>query len=50
MEKVETGLPMNEHDLVFPNETGEPINSGKMLQRHFLPGLEAAGLPKNQIP
>jgi integrase len=38
--------PNNELDLVFPNEAGEPINHSNMVQRHFLPGLRAAGLPR----
>jgi integrase len=38
--------PNNELDLVFPNEAGEPINYSNMVQRHFLPGLRAAGLTR----
>jgi integrase len=36
----------NELDLVFPNQAGGPINYSNMVQRHFLPALKAADLPK----
>ncbi len=36
----------NKHDLIFPNEAGEPINYSNMMTRHFFPTLKAAGLPK----
>ena len=35
------------HDdgLVFPTETGTPIEAGKLIVRYFKPALKAAGLP-----
>jgi len=36
----------NNMDLVFPNKTGEPINYSNMVQRHFLPALKTASLPR----
>jgi integrase len=32
--------------LIFPNEAGQPMNYSNMVNRHFLPALKAAGLPK----
>jgi integrase len=31
-------------DLVFPNEVGNPLDHGNVLQRHFYPALKLAGL------
>lgn len=44
--KWKLACPKNELDLVFPNEAGEPMNYSNMVQRHFLPGLKAANLPR----
>lgn len=38
--------PPNAHDLVFPNKAGRPINHNNLIQRHFYPAMENAGLPK----
>ena len=38
--------PPNKLDLMFPNEAGRPIEHNNLMQRHFLPALEAAGLPR----
>jgi integrase len=38
--------PPNDHDLVFPNKAGNPINHNNLIQRHFYPVLEKAGLPR----
>jgi integrase len=38
--------PPSNLDLMFPNEAGEPINYSNMVNRHFLPALKGAGLPK----
>jgi integrase len=38
--------PINDLDLMFPNDAGGPINYSNMVQRHFLPALKAAGLPR----
>ncbi len=43
---METGLPAQCHDLVFPNRVGKPINHNNLIQRHFYPALEKAELPK----
>ena len=32
--------------VVFPNETGKPMNYSNMMNRHFKPGLKAAKLPE----
>jgi len=46
LRKWKLACPTNEFDLVFPNEAGEPMNCSNMVQRHFLPGLRAANLPR----
>jgi integrase len=46
LKKWKLACPPNERDLIFPNEAGEPINYSNMVQRHFLPGLTAANLPR----
>ena len=38
--------PPNDHNLVFPNKAGNPINHNNLIQRHFYPSLEKAGLPR----
>lgn len=38
--------PTNDLDLVFPNETGGPMNYSNMVQRYFLPALKASDLPR----
>jgi integrase len=37
--------PPNDHDLLFPNGEGEPMNYSNMVQRHFQPALATACLP-----
>ncbi|MNS17045.1 Transposase [compost metagenome] len=34
-----------DHDLVFANESGRPLDEGNLIQRHFKPILKRAGLP-----
>lgn len=46
LKKWKLACPVNELGLIFPNQEGNPINYSNMMQRHFLPGLKAAGLPK----
>ena len=46
LKKWKLACPVNGLDLVFPNDAGGPINYSNMVQRHFLPALEAAGLPR----
>jgi len=36
--------PVGEHDLVFPNSDGKPMNSANMTSRGFKPALRRAGL------
>ena len=36
--------PANDLDLVFPNETGGPMNSLNMYNRKWIPALKKAGL------
>ncbi len=36
----------NNLNLVFPNESGNPINHNNMVNRHFNPALETAGIDK----
>jgi integrase len=33
-------------DVVFPNESGKPMNYSNMMNRQFNPALKAAGLPR----
>jgi integrase len=35
----------NALDLIFPNESGEPMNYSNMVQRHFLSALKKAKIP-----
>jgi len=34
-----------DHNLVFPNDTGEPLDLHNLISRHFKPALKAAELP-----
>ncbi|UCF84569.1 MAG: site-specific integrase, partial [Desulfobacteraceae bacterium] len=36
--------PPNGLDLVFPNDTGKPIDKNNLIRRHFEPALRRAGL------
>jgi integrase len=46
LKKWKLASSVNELDLVFPNEAGKPMNYSNMMQRHFLPTLEKAGVPR----
>lgn len=46
LKKWKLACPVNEEGLVFPNESGGPMNYSNMVQRHFLPALKAAELPR----
>jgi integrase len=46
LKKWRLACAANDHDLVFPNEAGEPMNYSNMVQRYFLPTLKAASLPR----
>jgi integrase len=38
--------PPNEHDLIFPNEVGQPINYSNMVNRYYFTALDEAGVPR----
>jgi integrase len=38
--------PPNGLDLIFPNESGHPINHNNMVNRHFNPALKKAGIER----
>ena len=38
--------PPNKLDLIFPNQSGDPLDRGYVLKNYFSPTLETAGLPK----
>lgn len=46
LKKWRLACPKNKLDLIFPNEAGQPMNYSNMVNRHFLPALKEAGLPK----
>jgi len=46
LKKWKLGCIKNKLDLVFPNESGKPMNYSNMITRHFLPALKQAELPK----
>lgn len=46
LKKWRLACPKSELDLVFPNSAGEPMNYSNMVNRHFLPALRAAGIPR----
>jgi len=42
LKKWKLACSLSDLDLVFPNESGEPIDHHNMMKRHFLPALKAA--------
>ena len=46
LKKWRIACTANDLDLIFPNEAGRPMNCSNMVQRHFLPALKAADLPR----
>ena len=36
----------NDLDLIFPNQSGSPLDHGYMLRRYYWPALKKAGIPK----
>ena len=46
LKKWKLACPKHDLDLMFPNEAGKPMNYSNMVNRHFLPALVAAELPK----
>jgi len=45
-ERLQAGPRWRDHDLVFPNTLGKPMNAGNLYRREFQPLLERAGLAK----
>ena len=43
-ERLQAGTRWQDHDLVFPNTLGKPMNAGNLYRREFQPLLEKAGL------
>ena len=46
LKKWKLACPPNDLDLVFPNQSGKPLNHGYMLRYHYWPVLKKAGRPK----
>jgi integrase len=46
LKKCKLACPLSELDLVFPNESGNPLDHGHVLRHFFWPALDAAELPK----
>jgi integrase len=46
LKKWKLACPPNEHDLVFPNESGNPLDHGHVLRKFFWPALNKAELPR----
>ena len=46
LKRWKLACPKTELELVFPNQSGNPLNHGYMLRHYFWPALEAAELPK----
>jgi integrase len=44
LKKWKLACPPNEHDLVFPNQSGNPLDHGHMLRNFFWPALKKAEL------
>ncbi|MGI9571668.1 MAG: site-specific integrase, partial [Desulfobulbia bacterium] len=46
LKKWKVACPSNELDLVFPNQSGNPLDHGYMLRHHFWPALKKAGIKR----
>jgi len=44
-ERLKAGTAWEDHDLVFPNHAGRPVEKQNLMRRSFRPILERAGLP-----
>ena len=44
--RLQLGSAWDNHDLVFPNEIGRPLEQGNLLRRSFWPLLKEANLPQ----
>ncbi len=45
-DRLKAGIRYQNLDLVFAAENGQPLDLHNLINRHFKPALEAAGLPK----
>jgi integrase len=43
-ERLQAGTRWQDHNLVFPNTIGKPMNAGNLYRREFQPHLKRAGL------
>jgi integrase len=46
LKKWKLACPLNELDLIFPNDIGKPIDKNNLVRRHFEPAIRKAGLRK----
>ena len=46
LKKWKLACPPTELDLVFPNQSGNPLDHGHVLRKFFWPALEKAELPR----
>lgn len=46
-EKLKAGPLYEDNGLVFANEVGKPVDPSNLVNRHFKPALQRAGLPLN---
>lgn len=46
VKKWKLACPKSQLDLIFPNEVGKPMNYSNVVNRHFIPALEAAEVPR----
>jgi integrase len=49
LRKWKLACPKTSQDLMFPNEVGNPINCRNLVQRHFIPALEKAGIIQLEV-
>ena len=49
MKKWKLRFPSGEHDLIFPNGDGNPMDATNMIKRIWYPLLRRAGLPRNRF-
>jgi len=49
IKKWKLRCPMGNHDLVFPNRDGNPMDATNMIKRIWYPILRRAGLPRNRF-
>jgi len=49
LKRWKLACPRSDLGPMFPSETGGPINYSNLVQRFFLPALQAAGLPRTRF-